>query len=287
MDFRSLQLFNHLASSLHFGETAQAMYVSASTLSRAIQRLEEECGCVLFLRDNRKVALTHAGHKMLAYSTQVLKDWQILQAELRQDSQALQGELSLFCSVTASQSHLPALLQRFRVQHPGVDIRLITGDPALAIDAVKQQKCDVSIAIHTPDFPTDLSFSRLDRIPLVLIAPRDWRLTQLSQIDWRKHQVVMPEHGPTRRIVYHWFAEQGIRPNVYAYVGGNEAIVSMVAFDCGIGFVPKIVLAHSSMAASVTQIAVDDIEPYELGLCCLQARRHEPLINALIQLELS
>ncbi|WP_137168546.1 HTH-type transcriptional activator IlvY [Salinimonas lutimaris] len=287
MGFRSLQLFNHLASSLHFGDTAQAMYVSASTLSRTIQRLEEECGAVLFLRDNRKVSLTHSGHKMLAFSSQVLKDWQGLQAELRQDSQDLQGELSLFCSVTASQSHLPDLLRRFREQHPGVDIRLITGDPALANDNVKQQKCDVSIAINTPDFPTDLSFSRIDYVPLTLIAPRDWRITQLSQLDWRKHPVVMPEIGPTRRIVYHWFAEHGIRPNIYASVGGNEAIVSMVAFECGVGFVPTVVLDHSSMASQVTRIVVEDIESYELGLCCLQSRRHEPLINALLQLELS
>jgi len=57
MDFRSLQLFNHLATSLHFGITAEAMYVSPSTLSRVIQRLEDELGCTLFKRDNRKVAL--------------------------------------------------------------------------------------------------------------------------------------------------------------------------------------------------------------------------------------
>ncbi|HAD91386.1 MAG TPA: HTH-type transcriptional activator IlvY, partial [Alteromonas macleodii] len=51
MDFRSLQLFNHLATSLHFGITAEAMYVSPSTLSRVIQRLEDELGCTLFKRD--------------------------------------------------------------------------------------------------------------------------------------------------------------------------------------------------------------------------------------------
>ena len=287
MDFRSLQLFTHLASSLHFGQTAQAMYVSASTLSRSIQRLEEECGTTLFVRDNRKVALTHAGHKLLAFSQQVLSEWQTLRNELQHDSVTLQGELSLFCSVTASQSHLPGLLQRFRQQHPGVDIRLLTGDPARAIDSVKQQQCDVSIAIHTPDFPPDLSFTALDNVPLVLIAPREWRLTQLEHIDWRRHQLIIPEHGPTRRSVYHWFAEQGIRPDVYASVGGNEAIVSMVAFGCGVGFVPKVVVEHSTMAAQVSQINVADIAPYALGLCCLHSRRNETLINALLQVELN
>lgn len=287
MDIKSLQLFNHLADSLHFGATARAMFVSASTLSRIVQRLEEECGAPLFERDNRQVSLTPAGQKLLVFSRQVVRDWRELQAQLHQDGQTLQGQLSIFCSVTASQSHLPGLLRAFRNLHPAVDIRLVTGDPALAIERVKQKSCDVSIAIHTPDFPKDLNFAPLDNIPLDLIVPKSWGITQLSQIDWRHHQVVMPEHGPTRRTVYHWFAEAGIRPNVYASVGGNEAIVSMVAFECGMGFVPQVVLDHSSMAAKVTRIKVDNIEPYQLGLCCLNSRRSEPLIDALFQLELS
>ena len=285
MDFRSLQLFNHLATSLHFGDTAEAMYVSPSTLSRVIQRLEDDLSCTLFKRDNRKVALTHSGHKLLAFSKKALKDWQQLKIDLREDSEALQGEISVFCSVTASQSHLPNMLRQFREQHPGVDIRLITGDPALAIEKVKSKQCDLSIAIYTPDMPTDLHFSALDDVPLVLIAPREWRLTQLNQLDWIRHKVIMPETGPTRRTAYHWFAEHGIRPNVYAYVGGNEAIVSMVALECGVGFVPKVVLDHSSMASAVTQIQVDDIEPYALGLCCLQSKQHEPLIDAFLKLD--
>ncbi|MCU7553560.1 HTH-type transcriptional activator IlvY [Alteromonas sp. ASW11-19] len=287
MDIKSLQMFTHLATSLHFGTTAEAMFVSPSTLSRVIQRLESELGCVLFKRDNRKVALTHAGDKLLAFATDMLTDWQALRADLRNDSEQLQGEISLFCSVTASQSHLPLLLRQFRERYPAVDITLVTGDPALAIDRVRQQQCDISIAIHTPDFPAEVAFSSLDNIPLVLIAPKEWRVTQLQHIDWRRHQVVMPEHGPTRRIVYHWFAEHGIRPSVYASVGGNEAIVSMVALECGVGFVPQVVLDHSTLSSSVSRIPVADIEPYALGLCCLKTRRQEPLLDAFIQTPLS
>ncbi|MEQ4583852.1 MAG: LysR family transcriptional regulator, partial [Pantoea agglomerans] len=50
MDLRDLKLFLHLAESCHFGRTARAMHVSPSTLSRQIQRLEEDVGHALFLR---------------------------------------------------------------------------------------------------------------------------------------------------------------------------------------------------------------------------------------------
>ncbi|MEA8500743.1 sigma-70 family RNA polymerase sigma factor, partial [Salmonella enterica subsp. enterica serovar Muenster] len=40
--------FLHLAESRHFGRSARAMHVSPSTLSRQIQRLEEDLGQPLF-----------------------------------------------------------------------------------------------------------------------------------------------------------------------------------------------------------------------------------------------
>lgn len=282
MDIRSLQLFQHLATSLHFGKTASALFVSPSTLSRAIQRLEEECGTTLFVRDNRKVTITAAGQKLLTFSQTVLNDWRQLKMELDQDNQTLHGELSVFCSVTASYSHLPNILEQFRQQYPQVEIRLTTGDPALSVSKVVQQQVDVAIAIHTPDFPAELTYTPLDRVPLVLIAPKETKLSQLAQVDWRQHSVILPESGPSKRIVHHWFAEHGIRPKVYATVGGNEAIVSMVALGCGIGIVPTLVLENSGVRDKVNLIQLPDIEPYQLVICGLQKRSNEPAIKAFL-----
>lgn len=283
MDIKSLQLFQHLANSLHFGKTANALFVSPSTLSRAIQRLEDDCGATLFVRDNRSVKLTAAGTKMLTFSQTVLTDWQALQAELDQHNQCLKGEVSLFCSVTASHSHLPDILAGFRHRYPQIEIKLNTGDHALSVTKVLEQESDVAIAIHTPDFPTELEFLNIDTIPLLLITPKDSKVTKLSQLRWQDHSVVLPESGPSKRIVHHWFAEQGIRPRVYANVGGNEAIVSMVALGCGVGIVPQVVVDNSVISQRVNRIAIDNIEAYQLGLCCLRKRINEPLIKALFE----
>jgi LysR family transcriptional regulator, positive regulator for ilvC len=281
MDIRSLELFQHLATSLHFAKTSEALFVSPSTLSRAIQRLEEECGTALFIRDNRSVKMTAAGTKLLVFSQQMLSEWKKVKWQLQQDHLQLQGELRVYCSVTASFSHLPKLLDTFRHKYPRVEIKLSTGDPALSVARVLQQDVDAAIAIHTPDFPEELLFLPLDDIPLVLIAPKETHLTQLSQVDWRQHSVVLPESGPSKRIVHHWFAEQGIRPRVYATVAGNEAIVSMVALGCGLGIVPQVVLDNSIVANKVNRIVIKNIEPYKLGLCCLHKRANEPAIQAL------
>ena len=170
MDIRDLKLFLHLAESCHFTKTAQAMHVSPSTLSRQIQRLEESLGHPLFLRDNRQVTLTDAGEQLKRYAQQTLLQYKQLKHTLNQNSPSLSGELRLFCSVTAAYSHLPSILDRFRAEHPLVEIKLTTGDAADAVDKVQSDEADLGIAGKPEKLPENICFEKIGEIPLVLIA---------------------------------------------------------------------------------------------------------------------
>ena len=81
MDLRDLKMFLHLAESRHFGRSARAMHVSPSTLSRQIQRLEEDLGQPLFVRDNRTVTLTEAGEELRVFAQQTLLQYQQLRQQ--------------------------------------------------------------------------------------------------------------------------------------------------------------------------------------------------------------
>ena len=288
MDIKSLKQFQHLANSLSFAKTANAMFVSPPTLTRIIMRLEDECGVSLFLRNNRKVQLTQAGQKFLAFADETVKRYHRLQHDLDVQKETLSGELSVYCSVTAAQTYLPKILDKTRERYPSVDIQLDTGDHELAITRLGQNKhiseADLVIAIHTPNFPAHVHFQSIDTVPLTLIVPSAWDIKDLSEVSWHDSKVIMPARGPSRRIVHHWFAEQNIRPNVYAKVSGNEAIDSMVSLGLGIGFVPRIVLENSTAKNKVQSVSVDNIEPYRLGLCFLEERANEPLIQSIRQL---
>jgi LysR family positive regulator for ilvC len=287
MDIKSLRLFQHLASSLHFSKTAAAMHISAPTLSRVISRLEQECKATLFVRNNRSVVLTNAGRTLLAFANQSLTEYAQMLQQMQSTQKALTGELSLYCSVTASQSYMPDILDKLHQQYPLVDIKLDTGDHTLAIERIMNRQADVALAIHIPDFPDHLYFAKLDTVPLVLIVPKNMNIDTWQEMQWQSANIIMPAKGPSRRIVQQWFSEQNIRPHVYAQVSGNEAIVSMVALGLGVGFVPSIVLENSVVQNKVKVFDVDSIEAYQLGLCYLKERASEPLIAALNQLLVS
>ncbi len=289
MDSKSLKMFHHLANSLHFGKTANAFHVSPSTLSRAIQRLEEQVGCSLFRRDNRTVMLTDDGVKVQQYAEQQLEQWQALKYSLDQTQTALRGKLHIYCSVTAAYSHLPPLLGRFRQQHPLVEIMLTTGDASDAFEQVQQRSVDLAIAAKPENLARTFYFHHLAQIPLAVIAPtmacRIQTLLQSDILSWAEIPIILPEHGPARKRFEYWYRkkQQG-KPNIYATVSGHEALVSMVALGCGVGIVPQVVVENSPVKERVYYLPdAGVIEPFDLGICCLNQTREEPLVKAFYE----
>ncbi|MCU5772221.1 HTH-type transcriptional activator IlvY [Erwiniaceae bacterium BAC15a-03b] len=288
MDLRDLKLFLHLAESRHFGRSARAMHVSPSTLSRQIQRLEEDLGQALFMRDNRTVTLTDAGEHLRQFAQHTLLQYQQLRHAIGQHGPSLSGEMRLFCSVTAAYSHLPPILDRFRAEHPLVEIKLTTGDAADAVEKVQSNEADLAIAGRPETLPASIDFTPLGYIPLVLIAPAlacavRQQATQ-DEPDWSQIPFILPEQGPARRRIDLWFRRHHItNPLIYATVSGHEAIVSMVALGCGIALLPDVVLENSPEPVRNRVLVLDGVEsvaPFELGVCVQKKRLNEPLINA-------
>jgi LysR family transcriptional regulator, positive regulator for ilvC len=288
MNIKNLQLFLHLCDSKSFSKTAQKMHISPSALSRIIQRLEDDINQTLFVRDNRSVELTSAGRKLLPVASSIVTSWIELKAELKDETHSLQGKLKMFCSVTASYSHLPSILNEFRLTYPQVEIQLRTGDPAEAIDKVISGEVDIAIAAKPETLPSKLTYIELDQVQMSvispLIAPSAIQKYLTGDPDWQSLPFILPESGPARFRADKWFKAKKIQPSIYAQISGHEAIVSMVALGCGVGIAPDVVINNSPMSNKVQRLTNESIEPLSLGLCCKQSREKEPLLRALLQL---
>jgi LysR family positive regulator for ilvC len=286
MDTRQLRQFLHLAGALHFGRASEAAHVSPSALSRSIRALEQELGTTLFDRDSRTVSLTRQGETFLAWARETLGGLDVLRDTLQAQAGELQGEVSLYCSVTASYSFLFELLTRVRRDHPQIEIKLHTGDPEDAIARVLAGQEDIAIGARPEAIPAGLAFRPIARSPLVFIAPVDLEIAGLEarrpgRATWGSTPMILPERGQSRRRVDRWFRALGTRPSIYAQAAGNEAIVSMVSLGLGVGVVPEIVLANSPLRERVKVLRVRPVlAPYEVGLFTLEKKLRSPLISA-------
>lgn len=288
MNIRTLQHFLGLAEHLHFGRASVACNISISALSRNIRQLEEEVGADLFHRDNRSVALTAAGSRFQRYAREAVLQWQRICHDLADRSADLQGEISLYCSVTASHSILSELLDRFRRDFSGIEIKLHTGDPENAISRVVAGREELAIAALPDRIPRNVACKAITTSPLLFIAPSDPADLELpgsgkrSTARWSRVPMILSEGGIARSRVNQWFRECRVTPRIYAQVAGNEAIVSMVSLGLGVGVVPKIVLDNSPVADRIQVLTVKpELEPYRIGLCTLKKSLSNPLVKAL------
>ncbi|TBT15956.1 HTH-type transcriptional activator IlvY, partial [Vibrio parahaemolyticus] len=272
MNIKSLQLFIHLCESKSFAKTAAAMHISPSALSRQIQKLEEETNQQLFVRDNRSVELTTQGKKLMPVALKILGEWQQYQNHIKGTEGELKGEIRLFCSVTASYSHLPELISDFRLQHPFIEFKLSTGDPAQAIDKILADEADIAISAKSEQMPNKIAFETISEIPLSVIAPVGVSSfaeeLQKEQPDWSIIPFILPEAGTARDRANTWLKKMKIKPNIYAQTSGHEAIVSMVALGCGVGIAPDVVINNSPVREKINRLKVLPIKPFELGVCC-------------------
>ncbi|RUR25673.1 HTH-type transcriptional activator IlvY [Vreelandella andesensis] len=287
MDFRLLKHVVTLAETLHFGRASELCHISPSTLSRSIQQVEAELGTRLFERDNRHVTLTLQGLAFQHYAKETLEQWEMQKRTLAATVAQLRGEISIYCSVTASYSFLYELLSDVRTRHPGIELKLHTGDPADAMSRVLEGADDMAITPRPRIPPNALAFKSLTRSPLLFIAPReahDWLPNQPESStaeQWRHVPMILSEAGLSREYANTWFKAMGITPRIYAQVAGHEAIVSMVGLGFGVGVVPKIVLDNSPLAERVQVLNVKpELPHYDVGLCVLNRRLKNPMIDA-------
>ncbi len=122
--FQQLETFFAVAQRLNISETANAMYISQSALSKTVHRLEEGLGLKLFIRSNRGLLLTKEGEYLYSklrtpYDTMCKN---IINAKNMLENNILRiGYPSTYDS-SEDYDKLKQLISNFSIQHPEIEL---------------------------------------------------------------------------------------------------------------------------------------------------------------------
>ncbi len=288
MDIQALETFIKTAELLHFGQASRACNLSPSALTRTIQRLEDEVGQTLFLRDNRSVALTDAGSRLLTYARSAVQDWKHFQESTHFRKQLITGTISIYASITAVYSLLPKLLETFRSSFPEVQLELRTGAAENAIEQILRGEIDLAVAALPDQKQARLEFLPLTETPLVFIAPKapDFPLPNKNRsLDLSRIPLVVPQSGVARHRLDGWLRAHGIAPRISSEVSGNEALIAMVRLGAGVGIVPQLALERSPFREEVVRVPnAPKLDRYVVGLCAGKRSLKRPAVQAMWEL---
>ncbi|MDD6929504.1 MAG: HTH-type transcriptional activator IlvY [Treponema sp.] len=269
MNLYELKAFVTLSKTLHFGKTASLENISPSALSRIISRLEEENATIFLDRSKRSVELTENGKLFAEYAKETLERTQILQAKFTGNQNQLTGTLHIFASVTACYTILPEFIKKFSEKYPKISLSVETGDPAGAIQAVREGRVSLAVAAIPEDGLSYLETIAVKTTPLVYAASINGPYTKLEgspQDILSSTPLILPKTGLARQRFDQWTKSRNVKPIIQAETEGNEAILAIAHLGLGIGLIPQIILESAPYKNSfVVHAARNTLGFYEIG----------------------
>lgn len=296
MNFYEIQAFVLLSQELHFGKAAEKLNLSPSALSRVITRLEEEMNVTLFDRNNRSVFLTEAGRVFLDYAKDFIQKKNELSQKFSEDANEVTGILRVYASVTACYTILPEFIKRLNEKYPKIQLSIETGDPAVAISAVRENKAGVAVAALPEKGLVGMQTFSILKTPLVYAAGKNSPFINLEgspQDILSSVPLVLPKTGLARTRFDKWIKSRNVKPIIAAETEGNEAILAIAQLGIGIGLVPQLVLENGPYRGEFVQHSLRNILGfYDVGFILkddisgtgANKRIHEAVINILHQM---
>ena len=243
MDLVQIRYFLALTRSLNFTRAAEQCNVTQPALTRAIQRLEDELGGPLLLRERNLTQLTELGRAMLPLlerSYAASEEARAKAASLRrQDAAPLRVGLSTLVPTVV----LVPVLKEIAARFASLELTLTQGASARLSEMLLHGELDVALLPET-----EIEIERLNRWPLfedglMVLAPPAHRFAALDAVpiaalDGEVMLVRMEEGCALRRALHRLSAEAAVEPRLRHRTSSEDSIAHLVGAGLGIALAP-------------------------------------------------
>lgn len=139
------QIFYEVAGCRNFSVAARKMYISQPAVSKAISRLEESLGVILFHRSSRGVTLTHDGEILYNHVDQALTALQSGENLIKTSTSQKISHLSIGVSTTLCKYVLLPLLNTFIAENPNIKITISCQSTFDTISSLQANSIDIGL----------------------------------------------------------------------------------------------------------------------------------------------
>lgn len=250
MEIRQLAHFVAVAEERSFSRAAKRVNIVQSGLSASIKALEQELGITLLLRTTRRVDLTEAGRVFLA---EVRRVETALQGA-RDAVEAVRGVVRGTVQIGALQRlaplfDLPAVLERFRAEHPHVEVVLRRGASGGMLAEVAEGTLDFAFLSLLGSPPRGINATSLGEDAMVAVCALSHRFAQLPAVDLAQMAdepfLDLTPQSTVRTIVDRAFGAAHVDRRVAFQLDDLPTILDLVAKGLGITVLPRFVASDA------------------------------------------
>lgn len=123
-NLENLHVFCEIVRTGSVKAASDALNTETSNAFRTVRQLEDELGVALFDREKRPMQLTSYGTQFYRYSSKILKLHHQMLEELKDDTDAMAGRITVCSTAGFRQQFLTPSLVEFQMDHPNIVIDL-------------------------------------------------------------------------------------------------------------------------------------------------------------------
>ncbi len=154
----------------HFKKTAQALFVTQSTISARLQAIEDELECKLFERTSRIIEITPAGERFIGHARSMLALWrrakQEIHIEADESFRIAVGGLFITWDIFVLD-----WLERLNAEFPSLSLTAESHDHSFLLRQLLDGAMDL-IFIYEPPKLTDVVFTKVIDLQLTLVSDK-------------------------------------------------------------------------------------------------------------------
>lgn len=278
-------VFTHVVQQGSFTAAAKALGLPKSTVSRRVQKLEDELGVRLLQRTTRKLRLTDAGRVFFDRGARVVAELEEALSEVSALSEAPRGRLRVTAPVELGADRLIPVVSEYLVRYPEVQLEL---DLSSRIVDLVAEGYDLAIrAGHLPD--STLVARKLSESPHVLVASpayleRRGRPGAIEALTEHCCLGVSTASGPA------WSLRSArgpveVRPNVRFVANHFEAVRRACLDGVGLALVPEFMVCVDVAAGRLERVLPDVCGPEGAVYVVYPSAQHlAPKVRAFVDL---
>ena len=254
---------------------AQALHLSAPTVSLHVSELESRLGVALVHRSRHQTRLTPAGLQLVSSGRRLLKQAADDVDKVRKFAAGSEGKVRLGASAGVIAHFLPNVLETLARRKPGIDLELEVLGSRETMHALNANTLDIGIVALPQKTEQQIEVTTWRSDPMVAFLPMGWDAPELVTPEWLAQQALISIKSGTQmhRLTAAWFGKAGFQPQVRVELGFPVAIKGLVAAGYGAAILP---LERSDDVALHAKMQLRPLSPPLIRHMGIVHRRLEP-----------
>ncbi|MCD7954525.1 MAG: LysR family transcriptional regulator [Lachnospiraceae bacterium] len=275
MDIEFLREFLVLSKTCSFQEASEKLYITNSTLSKHIQKMEAELGHSLFERSTRRVALTNAGKILQDKGEQILSLYDEGLMQINAETAKATNTLSIAFAGSLFRFGVLDTILAFKDAHPDINVQLTELDEPPQKSVFIEKQAEFIFAGDLNRMSKEVLRYPFRKEELVLLVSDQNPLAQRTSMklpELANEPLMLPYKDFLQSIFLKACADADFTPNIRLCTQSPQTTFQLVANNYASAIFPRDCLKGHSGGEALHAISITPVITFEIYMLYLDGR---------------